>query len=98
MLKASYWIDLLERVIRSFAQGTLGGFGLGATVHPFTELPWVFALEMGVTTAVLCLLTCLTTIGTGDRKTASYLPPPEKTQQVVQRFMHHRDGDNGSPE
>jgi hypothetical protein len=101
MLKASFWIDLGERTLRAFAQGALGGFGVGATVLPVTGLPWMLALQMGGSMAVLCFLTGLAGGWTGDKQTASFLPPPDQTPQLMRALAHplHREDDkHGSSE
>jgi hypothetical protein len=96
---ASYWLDLGERTIRAFFQGFLAAAalkGAGAAVPGvigITDFPWLGALNFGIGTAMMAVLTGLSTISLGDRKTATFLPPPDKSPQVM-RAVFHRDHSN----
>jgi Putative lactococcus lactis phage r1t holin len=85
--RASYWIDLGERTIRSFAQSLVATLGVGAALSPVTHLPWLVALEIGASSAVMSVLTSLAAMKVGDPQTASFLPPPKKTEAAVKSLL-----------
>jgi hypothetical protein len=58
----AFWMGAGERAIKTFAQTELAVFGVGVLV-PIVELPWLPGLGMGVTAA---LLSVLTSIGNAD--------------------------------
>lgn len=85
---SSYWIDLGERTVRSFAQGVLVGLGVTAASTPVTHLPWQAALELGAAQAVVCFLMGLAGLKFGDKQTASFLPPPAQTPLMMSALFH----------
>jgi hypothetical protein len=80
---ASFWVDLAERTFLTFIQAFVGALTVGtganaaSSPHPFLNLPWELAAEIGGVAAVVCLLTGLGSMPFGDAKSASFLPPPE---------------------
>lgn len=67
-----FWADLLERVVRTFAQATLAA--LPASYLPGVVIPWWAAFAAGGFAAVLCALTCLAGTQVGSADSASFVP------------------------
>lgn len=68
MWTSTFWKDLAERLVKTFAQTLLGGAGLG--------MPWLQALNVALLAAVLSLLSSLVSgfVKTGPVATASLVP------------------------
>lgn len=84
-MNGAFWIDLGERTLRAFAQGFLAALtlkGFSAAV-PIADMPWLLAVELGASTAIMCLITGLTSIPVGDKNTASFLPPADQTVEKL---------------
>lgn len=91
LLSKSFWVDLIERTVRAFAQGALAGLGLDAVTKPVNQLPIVFALELGGTLALICFLTGLAGMKLGDPMTASFLPaPPNNTPPPMRSWFSRK--------
>lgn len=91
---ASFWIDVVERLIRTFAQTVLGALGAGAT--GITHMPWVTALDLGAGASAISLLLSLASlrIPRADSDTGSMLPPPAETPEMMMSLVH-RSGRKG---
>lgn len=89
-VRASFWIDLGERTFRSFLQAFVGALGVGGVTtsgiaHPFMNLPWEFASEVGGVSAVLAFFTGMGAMSFGDKSTASFLP--DDKQQAIHNMV-----------
>lgn len=69
MFTRSYWKDLVERTVASFAGGALSALG-GDAVNLWSA-NWKFALGLGAGAAVVSVLKGLAARFTGDRESAS---------------------------
>lgn len=63
-----YIIDLIERVVATFAEALLGVIGASAT---FGEVNWGLALSTAGMAAFVSLLKCIIAWNTGNKKSAS---------------------------
>src|SRR5271170_4155160 len=84
---ASFWLDTLERAVRSFAQGVLtaSGIGLASVVTPdavlqslgvvIPSIPWQADLLFGAANSLLSVLTSLSSLRVpgADHETGSFL-------------------------
>jgi hypothetical protein len=92
LTSASFWIDVAERAVRSFAQGTLAAMGVGAanSVQPglTVSVPWHVALVAGCVMGVLSVLSSLasTPVTTSDPYTGSFLAAPPNQAEHVRSF------------
>lgn len=94
-VSGAYWVDLAERTVRSFAVTLAAGLTTKG-IQPINELPWISALTLAGTAAVLSILAGLgaTAIPGSAPNTASFLPPPTKTAARV-KAVFTRSGDSG---
>jgi hypothetical protein len=102
LTSASYWIDVGERTIRTFAGATLSALGLGALSSPsdfIVNMPWALSLLFGASSAAITLLMALASIGVpgSDPLTGSALPPPAQTPAAFKAFFGRHKGSNESP-
>jgi hypothetical protein len=72
MTTKAFWLDLLERVVSTFAQATTAA--LPAGLIPGVSVPWWAAFATGGFAALLCALKCLAATYTGADDSASLLP------------------------
>ena len=63
-----YIIDVIERVISTFAEALLGFIG---TAQFFGEINWGLAFSAAGLAAFVSILKCLAALKTGDARTAS---------------------------
>lgn len=72
MFTKEFWLDALERAIKTAAQFVIGALALSTDtfVNAF-DLDWTNALGVAVTGAVLSVLTSLISAPFGQRGTAS---------------------------
>ena len=97
----SFWIDVGERAVRSFAQGVLtaSGVGVAGELTPASlsgalgvkmpSIPWQADLLFGVALAVVAVLTSLASlkIPNSDHDTGSFLPPAPEQLPKLQAFI-----------
>lgn len=67
-----FWLQTLERAIKTFCQTVLGA--VGVTAVAIQEIPWTVVLATAATTTVLSVLTSIASSGIGDRNTPSVVP------------------------
>lgn len=75
MLSKTFWTDVAERAIKTFAQALLSVFVAGVTIM---SVSWVDALAVGATAALVSVLTSIASAGSGDRTSASLVSAPGK--------------------
>lgn len=63
-----YIIDVIERVVVTFAEALLGAIGATAT---FGEVNWGVAFSTAGLASLVSLLKCIAALKTGDKKSAS---------------------------
>jgi hypothetical protein len=68
-MQKQFWIDALERAIRTFFQSLAGAFTAGVTV---ASVDWQAALTIAATATVLSVLMSLGSINIGNQGTASF--------------------------
>lgn len=73
MLNKSFWKDLTERAIKTFAQTLLAVLAVGV---PVWEMEWVSALGIAAGATVLSVLTSVASAGAGSHTTASLVDAP----------------------
>jgi hypothetical protein len=73
VLTAAFWLDLLERVVRTAAQA--GVALIPATTAGWLVLDWRGALLTVGSAAVACVLTAIVAAPVNVRGSASFLPP-----------------------
>lgn len=73
MLNKSFWKDLTERAIKTFAQTLLAVLAVGV---PVWEMEWVSALGIAAGATVLSVLTSVASAGAGNHDTASLVTTP----------------------
>lgn len=64
MWNAAYWLEVLDRAVKSAAQAVILGLGLGEGLNAF-EVDWMLALGFAVGGAVLSVLSSLASAGLG---------------------------------
>lgn len=67
-----FWLQTLERAIKTFCQTVLGA--VGVTAVAIQEIPWTVVLATAATTTVLSILTSVASSGVGDRNSPSVIP------------------------
>lgn len=75
MLNKSFWKDLTERAVKTFAQTLLAVLAVGV---PIWEMDWVSALGIAAGATVLSVLTSIASASTGNHDTASLVTAPGK--------------------
>lgn len=72
LFTGSFWLDTLERMIRTFAQVVLGIITSNAAVSDidFEQAAWTVG-----SATVICLLMCVVASGVGEPGTASVFNP-----------------------
>lgn len=73
MLSKTFWKDLGERAIKTFAQTLLAVLAVGV---PVWEMEWVSALGIAAGATVLSVLTSIASASTGNHDTASLVTAP----------------------
>lgn len=73
LLTGTFWLDALERAIKTAAQVLLGT--LGASQVALNELDWQLILWSVIGATVLSVLTSIVSSGIGEPGTASVLNP-----------------------
>ena len=73
MLNKSFWVDLTERAVKTFAQTLLAVLAVGV---PVWEMEWVSALGIAAGATVLSVLTSIASASTGSNDTASLVSAP----------------------
>lgn len=73
MLSKSFWSDLVERAVKTFAQTLLAVLAVGV---PVWEMEWVSALGIAAGATVLSVLTSIASAGAGNQDTASLMSAP----------------------
>lgn len=86
----SFFVDVTERMVRTFAQTMLAALGVGKV--GFTSMPWVTAIDLaGGATAISLLLSLASLrIPRSDLDTGSLLPPPAQTPAMIRALVHPR--------
>jgi hypothetical protein len=84
IMSKAFWLDMLQHVIRTSSASTLAALGVGAVgtdggVLPVTQVPFVGALLVGATSAIITILFGLTSIVIpgADPDTVSWTPKPK---------------------
>ncbi len=84
-MNKAFWLNMLQHVIRASSTSMLAALGVGAVGSsgylPITQIPFLTALLVGATSAVLTILFGLTSIVIpgADPDTISWLPPKDTT-------------------
>lgn len=73
LLTATFWLDTLERVVRTVAQVLLGT--MGASQIALDELDWQLIGWSVLGAAIVAVLTAILASGIGEPGTASVLNP-----------------------
>lgn len=73
MRSKQFWIDLLERAARTFAQVLVAAIPVGMILW---EIPWTDALGVAATAAVISALTSIGASSKGDPTSASLVDAP----------------------
>lgn len=68
MRTKAFWIDTLERAVKTFAQALLAVLVVGV---PVWDVDWVSALGIALTATIMSVLTSIASGATGDPATAS---------------------------
>ena len=68
----AFWKDATERALKTAAQFTIGGLGLGQVADAWT-IDWKIGLGFAITGLVLSLLTSIASAGVGSSGSASVL-------------------------
>jgi hypothetical protein len=76
MFTKAFWVDTLERVIRTFAQALIAN-GLFDTASADLETTVATKVTLAAGTAGLALLMAVAGQGLGNRESASFLPPAD---------------------
>lgn len=75
MLSKTFFKDLAERAVKTFAQTLLAVLAVGV---PIWEMDWVSALGIAAGATVLSVLTSVASAGAGNHDTASLVGTPGK--------------------
>ncbi|MHB2251664.1 holin [Corynebacterium aurimucosum] len=75
MRTKEFWLDLLERALKTFAQALVAVIPVGAVLW---EIPWTDGLGIAATATVISVLSSIVSSGSGDPETASLLTPKHK--------------------
>ena len=75
--RREYWRDVIERMIRGFAQGMLAALGIGTATFDKGGLPWLDAFYIGLRSALIALLISLAGGRFGDPSNGSLRPAPQ---------------------
>lgn len=83
LFSRSFWLETLDRAIKSGAQGVVLGLSLGEGLNLF-DVDWMLALGFAGGAAFLSILTSIMSAGLGTRGNASIISipgssPPEAT-------------------
>jgi hypothetical protein len=76
MRNSDFWLDALERAVRTFAQALLGALTAGLIVTDAAQ--WRAALIASAVAAFASLLTSVVASGVGEKGTPSLLPEESK--------------------
>jgi hypothetical protein len=74
--RTEFWRDVLERIVRAFAQGMLAGLGVGTATFDKGGLPWLDSFYIGVGCGIISLLISLAGGKIGDPTNGSLLGGP----------------------
>lgn len=74
MRTKTFWMETLERAVKTLAQSLIAAIGAGAAV-PVWELGWAEILGIALTATVLSVLTSIASAGTGTPDTPSIVAP-----------------------
>lgn len=89
MFTRAFWKDALERALKTLAQALVATLLVGV---PLWSIDWIEVLGIGLTAAVISLLTSLASGGLGNKGTASItraiLPTP---QAMTTRLIEFSD-------
>lgn len=72
MRNKQFWLDLVERAIKTFAQALLATLTVGV---PIWDLSWIEGLGIAATATVISILTSLASGGTNGTASAIGIPP-----------------------
>ncbi|MGV3073447.1 holin [Corynebacterium phoceense] len=75
MRTKEFWLDLLERALKTFAQTLVAVIPAGAVLW---EVPWTDGLGIAATATVISVLSSIMSSGSGDPESASLLTPKRK--------------------
>jgi len=78
VFSSAFWLDLLERVVRTAAQAAVAL--IPATTAGWLVLDWRGALLTVGSAALACVLTALVAAPVADKGTASFLPQPARNR------------------
>lgn len=71
MFTTTFWLDTVERAVKTFAQALIATIAVGT---PIFDLAWGEGLGIAATATVVSVLTSIASTGVGDKGTASALP------------------------
>ena len=74
MRTKNFWMETLERAVKTLAQSLIAAIGAGAAV-PVWELGWAEILGIALTATALSVLTSIASAGTGAPGTPSMVMP-----------------------
>ena len=69
MWSREFWLDTLERGVKTFAQGVVAG--IGANAVGVLDIEWVVVLSVSATAALLSVLTSVGSMPFNQKGTAS---------------------------
>lgn len=69
-----FYKDTAERALKTFAQSLLAAVGTGAVLPAVTDVDWAQGAAIGLTAAVISILTSIVSSGIGDNGSASLVP------------------------
>lgn len=73
MRSKQFWLDLVERALKTFAQALLAVLTVGV---PIWEINWAEGVGIAATAAVISALTSIVSTGKGNPATASLVDVP----------------------
>lgn len=71
-----FWIDAVERAIKTFAQALLATLTVGVSI---SDITWLDSLGVAATATVISVLTSIASGGVGDPDTAGMVRLPDGT-------------------
>lgn len=71
-----FWVDAVERAIKTFAQALLATLTVGVSI---SDITWLDSLGVAATATVISVLTSIASGGVGDPGTAGMVRLPDGT-------------------
>ena len=92
LFTAAFWLETLDRAIKSAAQGPLVAWGVGDGLFSLYQMDWGIALGAAAGMAIVSLLTSVASAGVTRKGTASVLSvpgstPPEAGAVSIERVL-----------